>query len=60
MNPQAFLQQVRETKVPYGTAVLWWMGQMGLWVKLGDTVLSIDYFANPREDRLTPAWVPAE
>ncbi|MBR2263844.1 MAG: MBL fold metallo-hydrolase [Firmicutes bacterium] len=60
MNAQAFLQQVRDTEAPYGTAVLWWMGQMGLWVKLGQTVLSIDYFANPREDRLTPAWVPAE
>ena len=59
MTKEAFLQQVRETKTPYGTAALWWLGQMGLWVKMGETVLSIDYFADPRPGRQTPDWIPA-
>ncbi len=58
MNSQEFLQTVRETKVPEGSAVLWWLGQMGLWVKLGDTVISIDYFANERPDRRIAPPVP--
>ena len=60
MDAQAFLQQVKETPAPYGTAVLWWMGQMGLWVKMGETLLSIDYFAFPRDVRLTPVPMPAK
>ncbi len=60
MDTDLFLRTVRETKTPYGTAALWWMGQMGLWVKLGDTVLSIDYFASDREDRRVRPPVPAE
>ena len=60
MNTDLFLRTVRETKTPHSTAALWWMGQMGLWVKLGDTVLSIDYFASVRENRRVPPPVPAE
>ena len=60
MHYDEFLKIVRETEVPYGTGVMWWLGQMGLWVKLGGTVLSIDYFAAPIDVRLVPAWVPAE
>ena len=29
----SFLKQVREERVPDGSAVLWWLGQMGLLVK---------------------------
>ena len=56
----AFLQNVMDTPVPYGTAVLWWLGQMGLLVKMGDTVLCVDYFASPRPDRQVKPVFPAE
>ena len=58
MNSQAFLQSVRETKTPYGTCALWWLGQMGLWIKMGETVLSVDYFAAERPDRAVQPPVP--
>lgn len=54
------LRSVSSTETPYGTAALWWMGQMGLWVKLGRTVLSIDYFASSHPDRQTPPPVTAQ
>lgn len=55
-----FMDCVRNTKVPYGSAVLWWLGQMGLLVKMGETVLCVDYFATAIPDRLVPPPVPAE
>ena len=60
MNPTDFLTSVRETPAPFGAAVLWWMGQMGLWVKMGKMVLSIDYFASDVEDRQVPPPVPVD
>ena len=58
MHP--FLQSVQETRVAPGEAVLWWMGQMGLLIKMGDTLLCVDYFASLREDRQVPPPVPME
>ncbi len=55
----AFMQSIREEQVPYGGAVLWWLGQMGLVVKLGDTVLCVDYYASPDPDRRVLPPVPA-
>ncbi len=43
-----------------GTASLWWLGQMGLLVKTGNTTVCIDYFAMPHESRQTPPPIPAE
>ncbi len=60
LSAEAFLKQVVDTAAPVGTAALWWMGQMGLWIKMGDTVLSVDYFASDRDDRRFPPPVPAE
>lgn len=37
-----FLQSVKDTPAPRGTAVLWWLGQMGLLVKMGETVLCVE------------------
>ena len=54
-----FLRQVREQPVPKGTACLWWLGQMGLLIRLGNTVLCVDYFATEIPERLTPPSVPA-
>jgi len=54
-----FMRSVREREVPYGSAVLWWLGQMGLLVKMGGTVLCIDYFASPDPGRLVEPPVPA-
>ena len=60
MKQNAFLKSVRETKTPYGTAVLWWLGQMGFWIKLGETVLSVDYFATAIPGRTIAPPVPAD
>ncbi len=54
-----FLTQVRGLQVPFGSAALWWLGQMGLLVKLGGTVLCIDYFASDTPGRQFPPPVPA-
>ena len=55
-----FLKSVEETPAPYGTAILWWLGQMGLLVKMGNTLLCVDYYASPAPERLFPPPVPAE
>ncbi len=55
-----FMNSVREFPVPAGSAVLWWLGQMGLLVKMGSTILCIDYFASGMPGRLTPPPVPME
>ena len=54
-----FLQEVQNLKVPAGSAVLWWLGQMGLMIKAGDTVLCVDYFATDLPDRNVPPPIPA-
>ncbi|MBR4711693.1 MAG: MBL fold metallo-hydrolase [Clostridia bacterium] len=54
----AFMESVRNTQAPEGTAVLWWLGQMSLLVKMGDTVLSVDYYAADDPDRLVRPPVP--
>ena len=54
------IRKIRETPTPRGTAALWWMGQMGLWIKLGSTLVSVDYFATVIPERRTPPPVPAE
>ena len=54
-----FLQTVKETPAPHGTAVLWWLGQMGLLIKMGDSVLCVDYFASDTPGRQIPPPVPA-
>ena len=60
MNSTSFLQMIRETTVPEGSAAAWWLGQMGFFIKMGNTVLSIDYYAFPRADRQVPPPVPAK
>ena len=42
------------------TAVLKWLGQMGLMIRCGSTTLCIDYYASPREKRQTPIPIPAD
>ena len=56
----AFLKQVLETEVPYGTAAAWWLGQMGLLIRMGSTVLCVDYFASVIPGRRIAPPVPAE
>ena len=55
----SLLTQVREQPVPYGSAAMWWLGQMGLLIKLGDRILCADYFATDYPGRQTPPPVPA-
>lgn len=56
----AFLQTVQSAPCPPGTAVLWWLGQMGLLVKLGKAVLCVDYYAANGPGRRYPPPVPPE
>ena len=56
----AFLESVRNMKVPFGNAVLWWLGQMGLLIKIGETVLCVDYFATETPERQVPPPFPAD
>lgn len=60
MTSSEFWKKVKNTIVPRGTAALWWMGQMGLLIKLGDTLLCVDYYAVDNPDRQVPPPVPAE
>ncbi|MBR4500742.1 MAG: MBL fold metallo-hydrolase [Clostridia bacterium] len=55
-----FLRTVRDEKVPSGGAAVWWLGQMGLMVKLGESVLCVDYFASDSPDRRVPPPVPVD
>lgn len=54
-----FLKQVHELPVPHGTAAAWWLGQMGLLVKMGGTVLCLDYFASDLPGRRVAPPIPA-
>ena len=56
----ALIDNVLKTETPCGKAALWWLGQMGLIVKMGKTVLCIDCYANPSPARRVPPPVPAE
>ena len=53
------MQEILNRDVPFGTAVLLWLGQMGLLIRLGSTVLCVDYFATETPDRRVPPPVPA-
>ena len=55
-----FLQSVRETRADRGTAALWWLGQMGLMIKMGEQVILADYYGSGSPDRRTPPPIPAE
>ena len=56
----AFLEDVRNMSLPYGEGRLWWLGQMGLLVKLGETLVCIDYYATKSQKRQVPPPIPAE
>ena len=58
MNP--FIESVCSTEAPPGTAVLWWLGQMGLLIKMNQTVICVDYYASVDPGRLMPVPVPPE
>ena len=53
------LAEIRRREVPFGTADLWWLGQMGLLLKMGETILCIDYFASELPGRQVPPPVAA-
>ena len=55
-----FLESVLRLELPSGTAALWWLGQMGLMVKIRSTVLCIDYFAAALPERQVPPPIPME
>ena len=55
-----FWKSVAEEPAPDGTAVLWWLGQMGLVIKTGGSVLCIDQYASASPERQVPPPSPAE
>ena len=54
------MEEILNEQVPEGSAVLRWLGQMGLLVKMGETVLCIDYFASDLPGRQAPPPIPTE
>ena len=56
----AKMQAIIDTKVENGTLALWWLGQMGLIVKSGSTMIVIDYYASPLSTRQVAPPIPAE
>ena len=54
------LKTVSGPPCPEGTAEIRWLGQMGLLIRMGNTVLCVDYFASPGFGRKVPPPVPAE
>ena len=54
------MEEIMNEKVPDGSAVLRWLGQMGLLVKMGKTVLCIDYFASDLPGRQVAPPIPME
>ena len=57
---KSVMEDVMNEKVPDGSAVIRWLGQMGLLVRLGETVLCIDYFASALLERQVPPPIPVE
>ena len=55
-----FLRSVLETKTDQGDGTLWWLGQMGLLIRLGELTLCVDYYASDGPGRQFPPPVPAE
>ncbi len=43
-----------------GTVTLWWLGQMGLMIKAGQTTICIDYYASREENRRTQPPIPVD
>ncbi len=54
-----FLTDIKEMPVGPGEAVMWWLGQMGMMIKIGGTVLCVDYYAAPSPARQVPPPLPA-
>lgn len=55
------VHDIRECQLPTGQAALWWLGQHGFVVKLGQTVLVIDAYLSPAERRqVEPLLAPDE
>ncbi|WP_026653884.1 MBL fold metallo-hydrolase [Butyrivibrio proteoclasticus] len=55
-----YLEEIQNTTTPQGTAALWWLGQMGFIIKMGQTVIAVDYFASDDIERLARAPIPAK
>lgn len=54
------MQAILDTKVENGTVAIWWLGQMGLIVKSGSTLIVIDYYATPSQIRQVEPPIPAK
>ena len=43
-----------------GTVDMWWLGQMGLMLRCGNTTICIDYYASPADNRLSQPPISAK
>ncbi|QHT60977.1 MBL fold metallo-hydrolase [Paenibacillus lycopersici] len=58
---ELLIREVNETRVPYGMLAIWFLGQVSVIVKGGDTVVYIDpYLANSPYRRFEPPLRPEE
>ncbi|REE55350.1 L-ascorbate metabolism protein UlaG (beta-lactamase superfamily) [Paenibacillus taihuensis] len=57
----ALIREINETRVPYGTLAIWFLGQMSVVVKGDDTIVYIDpYLADAPYRRFAPPFRPEE
>lgn len=54
------LKTILDSSAASGSACLFWLGQMGLVIKMGDTTVAIDYFASITPERQVKPPIPAE
>ncbi len=56
---KALWRTIQETKWSKGQWGIWWLGQMGLALKLGETILLVDPYLTAHENRLVPPLLDA-
>ncbi|SEN98671.1 MBL fold metallo-hydrolase [Paenibacillus sp. OV219] len=58
---EALIQEINETRVPYGMLAIWFLGQVSVVIKGGDTIVYIDpYLADAPYRRFKPPLRPEE
>ncbi|AZN41339.1 MBL fold metallo-hydrolase [Paenibacillus albus] len=58
---EALIQEINETRVPYGMLAIWFLGQVSVVIKGGDTIVYVDpYLADSSYRRFQPPFRPEE
>jgi len=56
---QDLIADIDRCQLPRGQCALWWLGQHGFAIKLGETIIYADPFLSPLPDRLVPPMLHA-